>query len=590
MVMLLILAPMAVGHVQEAHVKRSDVVFMGPKSGDIYDAYGATMVSWGGGAWSEDPKAVEQFGRRVQDAHDRGMRYCAGLAFRTAFAKMIDFDEERFMESVCRTLDGEPITVPWLWDHAHKGHPAYWFCTNAPGYRAYLKHQADLATLTDIEGLHIDDYNGTAGTEWRGGCFCPHCMAAFREYLKANVPAEELAELGITSPDGFDYGEWLRARGTTVDEYRKTVDWKLPLGPEFVTFQYRAAAEWVGEVRRYAEERIGHPLMLSVNSSANGPKALVIASKLTYFCGEVDHRAESLQVPDAPVFVFKLGEALGKPQVCTASGQDWAYVMAEGKPGLVRTWIAQSYAFGHQLMAPHRQWAYTQEKGTHWYESKPEDYADLYRFVRGHAELLDDYEPLAEVGVVYSNAAFRANKNQARDACYALAHANVPFRLLIAGDDWLDDRLAADDLTGLKAIVIADPLPLDAEQQTVLDAAADRLVTWPDEARLRQLAPASVSVGGAEGIMALPRAVPGDDARPVVVHLLNLNYSGDLDGVARQANVTLTLGKSLLGRAVSKATLFAPGAEPLDLPIAGAADRLRVSLPELGLWGIVALQ
>jgi len=586
---LLILPPTA-QEAQEAKVKHSDVVFMGPKSGDIYDAYGATMVSWGGGAGSEDPQAVEQFRQRVKDAHDRGMRYSSGLAFRTAFAKMIDFDEEHFMDSVCRTLDGEPIKVPWLWDHTHKGHPAYWFCTNAPGYRAYLKHQTDLATMVDVEGLHIDDYCGTAGTEWQGGCFCPHCMAAFREYLKANVPTPKLAALRITSLDGFDYGEWLRAKGTTVDQYRKTVDSTLPLGPEFVTFQYRAAAEWVAEVRRYAEERTGHPLMLSVNSSAGGPKALVIASKLTYFCGEVGHSADRLQVPDNPIFVFKLGEALGKPQVCTASGQDWAFIMAESKPGLVRTWIAQSYAFGQQLMAPHRQWAYTQEKGMHWYQSTLEDYAYLYQFVRAHADLLDGYEPLAQVGLVYSNAAFRANRTQAREACYALAHANVPYRLLIAGDDWLEDRLTAEDLEGLKAVVVTDPLLLDPDQQAVLGGAKDRLVTWPDEARLNQLAPQVIGIEGAEGIMALPRAVPGDATKPVVVHLLNLNYSGDADGIVKQADVKLTLAKSLLGRPVSRATLYAPQAEPAELGVTDAGDAAELTVPELDLWGIVVLQ
>ncbi|MDH7571559.1 MAG: hypothetical protein QHJ73_18435, partial [Armatimonadota bacterium] len=398
--LLLLSAPLADG---QARVKRSDVVFMGPKSPDVYRAYGATMVSWGGTAGSDDERAVAAFRQRVKEAHDLGIRYCAGLAFRTAFARMIDFDPN-FMESVCRTLDGEPIRVPWLWDHQHKGHPAYWFCTNAPGYRAYLRHQTRLALQTEVEGLHIDDYNGTAGTEWRGGCFCRACMEGFRQYLKENVSPNRLKELRIETLDGFDYGRWLREQGVTTEQYRRSVETTLPLGPEFLTFQYRAAAQWVGEIRRYAEELAGHPLMLSVNSSGNNPKALVIAPQLTYFCGEVSHQAAARAVPTEPIFVFKMGDALDRPVACTASGQDWAYVMEHRLPGLVRTWIAQSYAFGHQLMAPHRQWAYTEEKGTHWYQSDPAEYAFLYQFVRRYATLFDDYEAIAPVGLVYSNA------------------------------------------------------------------------------------------------------------------------------------------------------------------------------------------
>ena len=71
---LLCLIVMAVGvtQAQELRVKRSDVVFMGAKDVEIYDAYGATMVSWGGKAGTT--KAAENwFRRRVEAAHERGL-------------------------------------------------------------------------------------------------------------------------------------------------------------------------------------------------------------------------------------------------------------------------------------------------------------------------------------------------------------------------------------------------------------------------------------------------------------------------------------------------------------------------------------
>lgn len=575
---------------QDAKVKHSDVVFMGPKDGELYDAYGGTMVSWGGQVWKDTDGARKYFLDRVDAAHERDMRYCAGLAFRTAFAKMIDFDEG-FEESICLTLDGERILVPWLWDHEHEGHPAYWFCTNAPGYREFLRHQVRMATATDIEGLHIDDYAGTAGTEWRGGCFCPHCMAAFREWLGEHVDEGELAEASVGSLEGFDYGEFLRGQGVTVDDYRRKVDSTLPLGPEYLTFQYRASAAWVEEIHKYAEEIIGHPLMLSVNSAASSPKSLVIADKLTYFCGEVPRNAEDRQVSTHPILVFKLGDALGRPQVSTASGQDWAYCMEHDLPGLVRTWVAQAYAYGHQLMCPVRQWAYTKDKGTHWWETDPDDFTDLYRFVRENAALLDDYEAVADVGVVYSNAAFRKNQKQAQEAAVALARANVPFRLLLAGDDWLPNRLIEEALAGLKAIVVTEPLHLDEEQQTVLDGAKDRLVAWGDMERLEELVPRQVGIAGAESITAIPREVPGDAERPFVVHLVNRNYDGDADAMVQQGPFTLSVRRSLLdGADAVKATMRRPGQEPVELALKQTMDGVEVAVPELDLWGIVVVE
>ena len=570
-------------------INRSDVVFMGPKSADVYQAYAGTLVSWGGYAWSDSPQAVEDFNKRVQTAHDLGLRYCAGLAFRTAFAGMIDFSPE-FMDAVCRDLNGNPILVPWLWDHKHKDHPAYWFCTNAPLYREYLRQQTRRATVAHIEGLHIDDYNGTAGTEWRGGCFCRYCMAAFRDYLRKNVPAERLKELGIQSLDDFDYGQFLRAQGVSIEDYRRRVDSSLPLGPEFMTFQYRAAAEWVGEIRRYAESLVGHPLMLSVNSSASSPKALVIAPQVTYFAGEVNHRASSLAWPEEPILVFKLCEALDRPMACTASGQDWAFINETKRVGLVRMWIAQAYAFGHQLMVPHRQWAYTETKGTHWYQSDPSDYAYLYRFVRDNARLFDDYDDATQVALLYSNAAFRSGNTQAKEACLWLARANVPFRIILAGDDWLDVRLSPDDLTGIKAIVVSEPLLLDEAQTAVLKEAGQRLVTWPDEEKLFRLVPRQISIEGADNITVVPRLVPGDDTRPFVCHLVNRNYDAATDTMVAQEDFRITLSKSLFqGATIGAAKLHSPGHESVEIAFTQTPEVVTLTVPQLDLWAIVEL-
>ncbi len=591
LLLCLVVLTMGLASAQEARVKRSDVVFMGAKDAEVYDAYGATMVSWGGKAGTT--KGAENwFKKRVATAHEQGLRYCAGLAFRTAFREMIDFDRDNFMDSVCRTLDGEPLLVPWLWDQKHKdGYPAYWFCTNAPGYREYLKDQARRAMVVDVEGLHIDDYAGTAGTEWRGGCFCRHCMAGFREYLRANVSAERLAECGVESLDDFDYGAFLKAKGFTVKDYRNKVGSTLPLGPEFLTFQYRSSAAWVGEVREYAEGLIGHPLMLSVNSSASNYKSLVIAPQLTYFCGEVPRDAAKLTVPTNSIFVFKVGDALDRPQVSTASGQDWAFVMEQSKPGLVRTWIAQAYAFGHQLMCPHRQWAYTKEKGTHWYQSKPEEYADLYQFVRKYADLFDGYDAIAKVGLVYSNAAFRQNKTATKQACIELARANVPFRLILAGDDWMDERLTAADIAGLDAIVVTEPLVLDDEQKAVLDAAGDKVVTWTGLDTLDEVLPRPITVEDGDEITVILRAIPDDGQAPFACHLVNRKYVGETDSMQKQTNVRLRFAASLFdGADIASATLYAPGAEPLQLALTKTADAWEIAVPELDLWGLVKLE
>jgi hypothetical protein len=602
----------------ERAVKRSDVVFMGRKDRDIYEVYGATMVSWGGRPWNDEERAVAQFGRQVKEARELGMRYCGGAAFRTAFRGMIDFDEN-WRDSLCLTIEGQPITVPWLWDQKHKdGHPAYWFCSNAPGYRAYLKWQVMMAMKVDVDGLHIDDYNGTAGTEYHGGCFCKYCLGMFAEYVQRNVSPERLGQLGIPSAGKFDYRAFLNERGVkTVEEYRRILNSSDHLGPDYVRFLYFSAAEFVGQARRYAERLSGHPILLSVNSSCSNPKSLVIAPQLSYFCGEVHHGAEkSAWGPQqnwdlTPVWTFKLADAVDRPQCCTGSGGDWAYIDEHRKPGLVRTWIAQDYAFGHCLMAPHRQWAYTPTKGTHWYQSAPQDYAHLYRFVRRHAALFDGYEAAAPVALLYSNAAARASQRNLQNmqhACLWLARNNVPFEIVLAGDQWLDARLTADRLAEYQALVVCAPTMLDDRQQQVVDdfAAAGRVVPWDaktgiDERAFGILVPRQITIAGADNVIVVARTIPGKPDAPVVLHLLNRNYDEASDSMQRLADVTITLDKSLFpGRTFRKATLYsppakfdpqAPGAsEPVSLEVRQADVGITFTIPAIDLWAIAKLE
>jgi len=579
------------GEAQNLAIKPSDVVFMYPGSPELFREYSATVVAWGGRPWSGDQKAVEEWRRRIADARALGVRYRGNVDFRVAFAGMIDFDPN-FMNSVCRTLDGQPITVPWLWDRKHKGNPAYWFCTNSPSHREYLKSQARLALSADMDGLQIDDYGGTAGTHSQGGCFCRWCMAGFRDYLRQNVSPQALGKLGINSLDGFDYGEFLRGRGVTTEQFRKesaAYPPKLPLAQEFVSFEFRTSTAWVAEFRAYAEKLAGHPLAVSVNSPVSGPNSALVAPVASYFVGEVRHDAASLAVPSGPVWSYKLADGLDRPLAATASGEDWAFVKEKHVPGLVRTWVAQAYAFGHQLMAPTRQWCYTKEKGAHWYESAPGDYDYLYQFVREHADLFDGYESVASIGLLYSNTAFRRWHVQAEKACAQMALKNVPFRLVPAGDDWMADRLRAEDLKGLKALVVTEPTDLDAAQQAVLEGAKALTVIWPDEKRLFELAPPEIAVDGASNITVAPRARAGDPTAPFVCHLVNRNYVAQKDSMEPQKDFTLRLARSLFGADVDRATLYAPRQAPVELKVSRSPEGVTITVPELDLWAVLKL-
>lgn len=581
--MLLLLTVGQLTQAAERALRRSDVVFF-VDNAKMYEPYGCTALGWGGHAEKE----------HIKKAHAQGVRaFATAIAFRTAFHRVIDFSPD-FLDAAARNFKGQPFPVPWLWDHEYKGQPVWWGCTNSPLYRKFLEDWLAKKMAAEPDGLHIDDFSGTAGSvSWLSGGFCKHCMAGFREYLAKNVSKEKLAELEITDLSKFDYRQFLIDRGVKPEDYKKRRA-GLPLAKEFYTYQVRSNTDYVVAFHKLASKLRGKPVTLSVNSGLGSPASLAIAPHVSYFCCEVGHDAKSRSVAKHPTYIYKLADGLDRPLAVMGSGQDHAFIMEHKLPGLMRTWIANAYANGHAFVAPHNLWCYTKEKGTHWYKGPTEEYAWLFQFVRKNARLFDKHEAVAQVAVVYDNAARRKNWHATVEPiCLALAERNVPFTVVVAGDDWIDGyRLSDKQLAPFKAVVVLKQREMDEAQSKVLDRVESqgRLVVWPNDARLDELLPRPITVEGSERVGVIVRAIPGDAKTPVMVHLLNRHYDGKTDAMVPQKNLTLRLPRELLaGRTFTKATLHAPRAEPRPLDVTGNQQEIAVKLPELGLWGIVEL-
>jgi len=562
-------------------LKRSDVAFMYSAGADVYRAYGATVLAWGGTPTEESLAA----------AREAGVVYFGSVGMVTEFARFID-EFPDYEAAICLDVEGNRLQVPWLWDHSHRGIPAYWFCTNQPLSREYLRRRVVEIVRGGADGVHVDDHLGTAGNSWLGGCYCDRCLAGFGEFLAARATGEPQAEAGVTDVAGLDYRQlvldWLAAHPEQKDELGAR-----PLARLFATYQSRAAAAFMLELRGLAAETAGRPVPLSANVGVPNLAQVADYEALDLLACEVDQQAGQRRAHDGVVVAYKLAEALQRPVAATASGWDWAFIKEHNLPGLVRLWIAQAYALGQHFMAPHYQWCYTQEKGTHWYDGPPEEYAWLYRFVRDHAALFDGYEPVAEVGVVLAARAQRQGRNEAADAAVALGSANVPFRLLVGGDEQLPAALSAEELTACRTVVAPHADLLEAADQAALERRAEQggVLPWQGvEALLAALA-SPVRVEGATNLWVLPRVRRDDPAAPVIVHLVNRNYDAEADAVVPVAECRIGLRTSLWGgRNLGQAVLHQPRAEPQTVALEGDGEWVVATVRGLRLWGVMELR
>ncbi len=594
-------------------LKRSDVLITRPCGMDVYRRYRATGLGWG---FLPEPDRRglppdEEMMRDVDQAHRCGVKFQGRVELDADWMGMIDFDSN-FMESTVRDLNDRPA-ITW-WEHTYKGHPSYHYCTNAPGYRHYLMDQLRRVLQAGADWLMIDSAIPTIGAlnARYGGCFCRHCMAGFRAYLSASLSEEERMAAGIGDLETFDYGDYLRERGITDEIYRARIlafPPVIPLATEYFDFQWGEINGLFREFKRYARE-FGQDVPMSSNSPYYWAEFMYAVDAHDFYTNEMDYQAPEIEIlPTEPIYTFKLADALKRIVAITGVPRAFEPCRIHDRPGHIRLWIAQAYAYGHVFMAPEKMWTLRRRgEPDRWYHSKPGDYEELYHFIRDYPALFDDYESVASVALVFSNKAVRqylgdqlsgghlggqnrsAPKTDLVKACIALSQANLPYRIIVAGDEWVEDDLLSADLSSYRAVVRFEPSHLTAEQEARLQAAGDRLVTWQDAADLLAKVGQDIGLTGAENITVLPRRQPRAQDAPLIVHLLNSNYDPQRDRFETVRDLRLTIAQPLLKRSFARAALYAPGKAPVALDCQDTDEETSIILPELGMWGVLKLE
>jgi hypothetical protein len=129
--------------------------------------YGCTVLGWAGGEGA----------RHIEEAHGKGVRlFATSVGFLTESSRVIDYSPN-FLDAACRNFEGQPFVVPWLWDQKHKGQPAWWWCTNSPLYREYLKARLSEVMKARPDGLHVDDYPRACRSKGRTRCWSSSARA-----------------------------------------------------------------------------------------------------------------------------------------------------------------------------------------------------------------------------------------------------------------------------------------------------------------------------------------------------------------------------------------------------------------------------
>ena len=579
------------------------------------------VVAWGGQLQASEDK-VRGRKRLIEKAHDAGVRMhavdCAMVQEGGKFvvsggdrasdtlplfwqlrkdnpgtiAKLQMTAVDLRAESVLN-VEGDWIGVPWL----RKRWRIPMASVHSPRARQWFREHMDAIAQTGLTALHFDEPGmGAYGVQHpTPGDFSGHTVKAFREWL-AQRPAAVWQDVGVETLEGFDYRQFVLAHGGEPT--------RAPLWREFVRFQLFTTADLVRELRDRVRAKAGRYIPLSMNANAGSWIKLPFLHLQDFMTTEVAHEAGGLRPPPAPLLVYKLGDAFGQPVAATAHGHDWYLMKTDQHPVLVSAWMSMAYALGHHLMIPCKAWVMDPVKGSDTYRPNSDHYACLARFIKSVGHLLDGYCPVSTVAVVVGCDAIEQDRAGLEGLSRRLADANIPFSVAVEGNDLLERVVAAEDVAGCSAVMVAGGDFLTPEAAARLYALAGQEATMeylggPLPKRL----PRPIALSGAQGVWVLPRMAPEDTTAPAVLHLLNRDYDPAARKMKPKGPFSLRVDPVLFGgREFKRASLHQPRlfAEmpqtdtechvTAELAVEYTGGELQIQVPSLDLWGVIELQ
>ncbi len=555
-----------------------------------------------------DEREIPRWKAFVERMHEQGKLVFAEMRPLTHLGKQQEYlmSDPGMQQAVCVDFNLNPIEIPWMLGRAYRGRPVYFYCSNHPRYRAYLRQQIYMYVAVGVDGIMVDDGGGAQFAFPYGGCFCEYCRARFRDYLAAKYTPAELAKLGVRDLQTFDYRNIVLRYADDRKSFRFAVAaGEIPLAEDYEEFLRRSDAELFHSLHDMADKLGGRHLPMGWDNVDLGGNYSLYYGTLDIFYSEINYqrfapngRGPDETLPGGIVLGNKLADALGMWFTPTPAPSSWTAIKTRNLTGLLQQWIALTYAHGGALRYPRKGWCFGET--SRWYYPPKEEFEPLYAFVRKHRELFDGYEAAPQVGVLYTQNRQRIGNGYYRPLRHvvnALADANIPFALLIAGDEWLPNRLKSGEADRYELVVAPEPQRLVDGQQEIVEG-------WKREGRAVAVRAGEdvsallagriepyVSAARSADVWLVPRRNADNARAPVVCHLVNRRYDARENGVVPQRDLDVRLRKVLWnGAPVRTIRYYSIGRPPRELPFDLLEDGLRVRVPELALWGVLRIE
>ncbi|WP_370978351.1 carbohydrate-binding protein [Agaribacterium sp. ZY112] len=587
-------------------VRKSDVWYTYPQNNEMegysIEEFGATGSFWGHPPEEHfyDDATIVEWTDLVEGFQAMGIEYTARGEFDWGFRWVSEYltnPEPHFV----KTLDDRNVRMTFMGYLSHNGYNNNWLSNHSPAFVPHLKSQVDQLLKANPDKLMFDTQtNSTRTTDMRtfGGDFSEYAMQNFRVWLSKKYGPVQLATMGIADINTFDYAEFLIGQGVTHTAWTNagnTITGNIPMLEDFIYFNRDVWNQKFAEVLDYI--RVQRPnIEIGASTQLFESRGYLFNENITFLANELflDVKVPLTELPTNIIAQLKAAEAVGKTLAYFPYPSEFSKLRDEDAPRYGRGWVTQAYAYGGLFSIPANVWigaadAYTWSPG-------PENYADIYRFVRDQEHLFDGYESYSKVGIVHAMySSMKANMlnggNQILSSTSLLTKDNINFDMLVFGDEGYQVVPRQADFDKFDHIFYDGDLNfLNDAQRAVLDAQGSK-VRHIGQRNTVDGIQINVSVNGSvsnETVSAVSRVHDTNANAPYVVHLINRPF---VNGVTPMLdNVEIAIPQDYFPAAVTSATLHLPDGSSTPLSLSSNANGdTTVVVNDLEVWGMLEL-
>jgi len=539
--------------------RKSDVIFSTrfkrDNAPDVARAYGATRIEW---CYSTDPAFIQTL-------------KMAAPWFGGTLSSTLALPGD---EGIALDLKGRPIVAPWM-----KSWGAKWISAANPATRQFLDAMVQRLLDLGVSSIQVDDpLLQYASTNW-GGDFSVGALEGFRRFLVDYPNKAVLRSAGIHDPETLDYKRYLEKAYNiqTAKEYAERFR-NLPTTPLWLEYHKEAVVSHYSRLKSLLGSMKGKAVPLSMNLALMGPDGTKAQFDLVPF---VDYAMVETRMDDFDLVLLQAAtyRALGVgyvPSILPAT-------KAEN-----RLAIASLYAMGAQPLVP---WDVYVNNGPDKLPTRffgtPEDYGDLYRFVKDNANFLDNLDELAVVGIVVPVNSYQPKETL--DFVRRLSMAKIPFAVLPLGGKGGRYALNPKRANRFRLLATVNPLadfsPDDRAALRGLSVELRSAVDISDE-MLRSISPYRFSRDSATRLIARANSQQPSN---LVLHVIRPNRYDRSDAVS-SCERSIAFQANVLGPGLLKTAQWRTPRHAVDLQLVVSDLGVMVELPDCDEWGTVVIR